>query len=291
MSGFAVRYLNCAMLNCRAAVLALGGRWLGQDEVAASYDRLSEAYADAWLGSLRPVTDALLSRLDDCQLQGEVLDLGCGTGYSCAWLERRFPDASVVGVDISAGMLRQAAKVCSSCQLVKEDLLAYLESYPAGRAAAVVSAWALGYSTPSRVVAEVGRVLAPGGVFAFVVNYADTLGPVFRAYRRCMNAFPERLNFALWPKFPPHWKALDAWLRAAGMSELWHEDGEVEITPRRDAAGRVLPWLLDTGVLAGFDQAMPLLEDAELRDFFEAEFQADPEPLKHHYALYLGKRR
>ena len=291
MAGLVAKCLNCARLNVRAAALALRGKWLGQDEVAASYDRLAGGYADAWLCDLRPVTDSLLSRLEACRLQGEVLDLGCGTGYSCAWLERRFPDAAVVGVDISAGMLRQASEACPRCQFVKEDLLRYLGRYPSGRAAAVVSAWALGYSKPERVVANVGRALAAGGVFAFVVNYADTLGPVFRAYRRSMNAFPGKLKLALWPKFPPNWKALASWLRAAGMSELWHEDGEVGITPRRDAGGRVLPWLLETGVLAGFDQAMPLLGDTELRDFFEAELQADPEPLKHHYALYVGRKR
>ncbi|KAF2720353.1 hypothetical protein K431DRAFT_304355 [Polychaeton citri CBS 116435] len=31
-----------------------------------------------------------------------ILDIGCGTGIITTWLARQYPDAEVVGVDISA---------------------------------------------------------------------------------------------------------------------------------------------------------------------------------------------
>jgi SAM-dependent methyltransferase len=37
-----------------------------------------------------------------------VLDLGTGTGAAATWLAARFPDASVVGVDVAEGMIRIA---------------------------------------------------------------------------------------------------------------------------------------------------------------------------------------
>ncbi len=39
---------------------------------------------------------------------GAALDVGCGTGELVVKLARRYPEARVVGVDISAAMLRQA---------------------------------------------------------------------------------------------------------------------------------------------------------------------------------------
>ena len=41
---------------------------------------------------------------------GRVLDVGCGTGELTRQLARRFPAATVVGVDFTAAMLREAAR-------------------------------------------------------------------------------------------------------------------------------------------------------------------------------------
>jgi ubiquinone/menaquinone biosynthesis C-methylase UbiE len=56
----------------------------------------------------RPVHNAVLARLADTT-PSMIIDLGCGTGQLAYRLLGRFPGARVVGVDLSAGMLAEAA--------------------------------------------------------------------------------------------------------------------------------------------------------------------------------------
>ncbi len=44
-----------------------------------------------------------------------VIDLGCGPGNSTELLVKRYPEATVVGVDSSADMLRQARQRLPGC--------------------------------------------------------------------------------------------------------------------------------------------------------------------------------
>jgi len=55
----------------------------------------------------RPIHDAVLNRLDGLK-PDHVLDLGCGTGQLTERLGAAFPDALVVGADLSDGMLERA---------------------------------------------------------------------------------------------------------------------------------------------------------------------------------------
>jgi ubiquinone/menaquinone biosynthesis C-methylase UbiE len=73
------------------------------DGWARSYDRRGlQAVA------YRPIHDAVLARLDDVS-PSTVVDLGCGTGQLTRRLVERFPEATVVAVDLSPGMLAKAA--------------------------------------------------------------------------------------------------------------------------------------------------------------------------------------
>lgn len=78
--------------------------------VAASFGAASERYDAA--ARLQATTRAeLISRLDHFTLSPRVVvDLGAGTGAGAAALARRFPDAQVIAIDISAGMLRVAGE-------------------------------------------------------------------------------------------------------------------------------------------------------------------------------------
>lgn len=72
------------------------------DRWAPSYDR-----PGLQLLTYRPVHDAVLARVRG-STPSTIVDVGCGTGQLTRRLARRFPDASVVGVDLSAGMLATA---------------------------------------------------------------------------------------------------------------------------------------------------------------------------------------
>ena len=55
-------------------------------------------------------TPAMLSLLGSVEGK-DILDLGCGTGFTTAELERRYPATPVRAVDISAGMVAEAERL------------------------------------------------------------------------------------------------------------------------------------------------------------------------------------
>ena len=75
------------------------------------FDQWSSTYDDRSLQrfAYRPVHDAVLDRVRGLHPE-TVLDCGCGTGQLTQRLIGALPDALVVGVDLSGGMLDRAAR-------------------------------------------------------------------------------------------------------------------------------------------------------------------------------------
>lgn len=71
------------------------------DRLAPDYDRRWKFYVDA---TLRAVMET--ARFEGSE---RVLDLACGTGALEMRLLEQWPELRMVGVDVSLGMLRQAA--------------------------------------------------------------------------------------------------------------------------------------------------------------------------------------
>ena len=104
-----------------------------------------------------------------------MLDLGCGSGASTravldAWAARRGSSdgISVTGVDASEGMVAQARakRWPDDVTLVVSDAVAHLESLPSGSVDGVLGCYLLrNVPDRTRLVAEVARVLRPGGGF------------------------------------------------------------------------------------------------------------------------------
>jgi ubiquinone/menaquinone biosynthesis C-methylase UbiE len=94
---------------------------------ATLFDRWAVTYDLPGLQAVvyRPVHDAILALLTDAR-PSTVIDLGCGTGQLTARLLERFPEATVIAVDLSAGMLFEAAArlgpgSSDRCALVRAD--------------------------------------------------------------------------------------------------------------------------------------------------------------------------
>ena len=276
-------YFRCIPLNLRMLKLVWKERWLSKHDYAVSYDKVAATYDEQWLCQLRPVTEKLMNELLPAAGEGDILDLGCGTGFSTQFLEEKFPEASIVGVDISPEMLNIACKRCSRSEFVEGDILEFLKSRPDNSASMIFSGWAIGYSKPADIIFEASRLLKTGHTFAFVVNYSDTLAPVFYAFRKCMNKFPGQVKMALWPKFPHEAKNLLKLLQKNGFAPLMQEDGKI---PIHCLEGEItLEWLLKTGVLAGFDQVMPLHDNPEIIEYFNKTLRESKEPVEHHYFM------
>ncbi len=72
----------------------------------AYYQRLYDIeQTHGWSRGMRTMSAALLDPIAATRPTWRILDVGCGTGATLAWL-RRFPGASIVGLDYSADALR-----------------------------------------------------------------------------------------------------------------------------------------------------------------------------------------
>jgi len=279
------RVLQLARLNARVAGLALRGRWLGAGEIAAGYDGAAPSYDQVWQCHLRDATDDLLGRLP-CGLSGAILDLGSGTGYCAKRLARANPEARVIAVDILKEMLARAgAGAPSNLRCVVCDMLKFVQAWEAGHPSLIVSTWALGYSHPARLIGRCGAVLGKGGLLAFIVNYRDTLAPVFRAFQRCMLRFPGQVRLAAIQRFPKDWLCLKEALEKARFNIVWRQEGRKHI---QRPEGLLLPWLRQTGILAGFDAMLALAGPAAA--YFEEQVAPERDAIFHHFAMAIAEK-
>jgi 23S rRNA (guanine745-N1)-methyltransferase len=111
-----------------------------------------------------------------------ILELGCGEGFFLGQLARQHPLAASYGLDLSVDAVKLAAKTLKQSLIVRADLLNPLP-FADGSLDLVQSIFA------PRPLAEIGRVLRPGGHALFVYPQTD------------------------------HWQELRAFLPLAGIGE------------------------------------------------------------------------
>ena len=170
---------------------------------AAIFDRWSASYdrAGLQLFTYRPIHDAVLARIDGLE-PSMVVDLGCGTGQLTQRLIRGFPDANIVGVDLSDGMLTEAAvrlrQVGSDDQpLVRADAL-QLPFAPSSIDLVVCTESFHWYPDQAAALAELARVLNPGGRL-LIASIATVTGAGDRVLREVTSAGGRTIR-----ALPPH---------------------------------------------------------------------------------------
>jgi len=101
---------------------------------------------------------------------GDVLDVGCGTGSLASEVARRRPDCRVIGLDVADAYLTYARTRHALPNLNFELGDAGHLAFADGAFAAVLSQLVLTFVTdPQQVLAEMARVTRPGGVVASAV--------------------------------------------------------------------------------------------------------------------------
>ena len=122
-----------------------------------------------------PITLPVLE-LMRLQPRERVLDLGCGSGWATRLLAARVPQGSVLGIDISDEMIRQAQTASGDFKNIAYKIGA-ADSIPAeddsfDKVLSVESFYY--YPDQTRALAELRRVVAPGGrVFILINLYKD----------------------------------------------------------------------------------------------------------------------
>ena len=157
---------------------------LDRARLRASFDRASASY-DACASLQSRIAAELLERLELFRFTpGVVLDLGSGTGRVTRELQRRYPRARVIALDIAPGMLREARRHQSRWRrfdrVCGDALRLPLKD---GSVDLIFSNLMLQWCEPLAVaLAEVRRVLGPSGFFAFSTFGPDTLHELRRAW-------------------------------------------------------------------------------------------------------------
>jgi phosphatidylethanolamine/phosphatidyl-N-methylethanolamine N-methyltransferase len=146
---------------------------------------------------------------------GRILEVGVGTGIS-------LPDYArtnrLVGIDISAPMLRKAQERVAQYRLSNVDALAVMDAkhlaFPDDAFDVIVAQYVItAVPDPEATLDEFARVLKPGGEI-ILVNHIGAEGGTRRAFELAFAPVARRLGWR--PEFP--WGRLTAWKdRAPGI--------------------------------------------------------------------------
>jgi ubiquinone/menaquinone biosynthesis C-methylase UbiE len=131
-------------------------------DVHRLFDRVAHLYDTGWLqrALYAAVQERALAELRAAQPRS-ILDVGCGTGIFASRLDQELAPSAVVGCDLSAGMLAEAAARGRRVGWVRGDSARL--PVRDGAVDAVVCTQAFHFFDQPAAWAEFRRVLAPGG--------------------------------------------------------------------------------------------------------------------------------
>jgi predicted TPR repeat methyltransferase len=157
------------------------------DSFAATFDR---KLASLEYRAPQIVVAALADAGAPATRELDVLDAGCGTGL-CGPLLRPYA-RRLVGVDLSGGMLANAAKRNVYDDLCHAELTAYLAAHPASFDVVVSADTLVYFGSLDEVANAAASALRPGGRLIFTVEAADgecgTLGYRLHYHGRYLHA-------------------------------------------------------------------------------------------------------
>jgi predicted TPR repeat methyltransferase len=145
--------------------------------IAGLFDEYAPRFDRHLVGALGyAVPQALAALIDRLRPAGDldILDLGCGTGLSGAAVAHRA--RRLTGIDLSAGMVREAAKKNIYAALHTGDMIAFMaaQAEAGQRYDVLLAADVLVYCGDlDPVFAAAVPLLADGGMFVFSVQAAD----------------------------------------------------------------------------------------------------------------------
>lgn len=194
--------------------------WL--EDTATSYDTVAASYAEFVSDALdrQPYLKAALT-LFAAQVDGPVLDAGCGPGHFTAYLASLGVDAA--GIDLSPGMIDLARRAHPELRFEVGSMTDL--ALPDASVAGVLASWSLIHVPDDAVPVALGhfhRVLRPGGLLA--VGYH--VGAGTRVKTQGYGGHPMKVNVHL---RQPWWLARRVRDAGFGVEAEWLLDPEAEV--------------------------------------------------------------
>jgi ubiquinone/menaquinone biosynthesis C-methylase UbiE len=103
-----------------------------------------------------------------------ILDIGIGTGLLSEKFRARYPDAEIIGVDLTPSMLAMCRRKGIANELIESDIQKDGLPFEGEAFDIVISSGVFEIlEDQAGVIAEIGRVLKPGGAFSFTTVDAE----------------------------------------------------------------------------------------------------------------------
>lgn len=259
--------------------LFLTNKFTDLNDIANSYNRVSENYEDIFLKEMHKYNEEMLKEIimqySDINLDRElnILDLACGTGFNSRFLNNILKNTKYIMVDISMEMLNKAKSNCKfNADFIEKDMLSFLKSCNDNSFDIVICSWAIKYQKPKEVIKEVSRVLKKDGHFAVIVNLKSTLPEIRRIYPslvlknymsvdKIMKELPNPISEGSFEK----------WFINKGFKKVKSKSGEHKF--RFNNSEELVTFVTSTGALAGFD-SMVDMEDNKVKNEMIEKFNS-----------------
>jgi malonyl-CoA O-methyltransferase len=159
--------------------------------VSRNFSAAAPAY-DAWAGAQDRIAEDLVARLPPGLAPARVVELGCGTGLLTTRLLRRFPAATVLGLDLAEGMVEACRRRFHGEPRARFEV-ADAEDPRAARPADLValSCTAQWFADPETTLRGWAGALRPGGSVAAALLVHGSYAELSAAYREAFGVpFP-----------------------------------------------------------------------------------------------------
>jgi len=133
----------------------------------------------------------LLKKIDiDKDNKVRILDIGCGTGYSLKYLEKKYPNAELIGVDLSPEMIKKAKKKSNNLNLILDKYS--LDLFAEGEFDLIIASYSLTIiNNQTESLRAINHHLKIGGTLA-IVDFDYTKFSFYDSFMKWSNVFIDK---------------------------------------------------------------------------------------------------